>query len=275
MLGSLDCMQISWDMCEKSLHGQYTGKEEKPTIVLEAIADYNLYFHHVSVGYPGSLNDINVLNISTLIHKLTHTINESESESIPYTISDEEFTRVFYLLDGIYPSWSRFVKTIGFPVNQKQKSYSKWQEACRKDIERAFGVLQKRIQILRNGFKKDTLETINDIVVTCIIIHNMCVSERVCGSISGYKADHAIDAEDNFDEFDPRNPNYDNEIASDDKSSEVSNLEEWRLIYIQSWQTLNDPVEHVRLRNAITENVWRSVNEYMENTGRNLVPNSN
>jgi hypothetical protein len=47
----------------------------------------------------------------------------------------------YYLVDGIYPSWATFVKTIPEPQGNKKKYFATAQEACRKDVERAFGVL--------------------------------------------------------------------------------------------------------------------------------------
>jgi hypothetical protein len=47
----------------------------------------------------------------------------------------------YYLADGIYPQWSTFVKTISAPLEAKKKHVAKVQEACRKDVECAFGIL--------------------------------------------------------------------------------------------------------------------------------------
>ena len=47
----------------------------------------------------------------------------------------------YYLADGIYPPWDTFVKTIPSPVGNKKKHFYQAQEAVRKDVERAFGVL--------------------------------------------------------------------------------------------------------------------------------------
>jgi hypothetical protein len=39
----------------------------KPTIVMEELADHNLWFWHHSFGYHGSLNDINLWDRSRLL----------------------------------------------------------------------------------------------------------------------------------------------------------------------------------------------------------------
>ena len=46
-----------------------------------------------------------------------------------------------------------FVKTIHLPHGDKQKLFAKYQEGARKDVERAFGVLQSRFAIIRGPIK--------------------------------------------------------------------------------------------------------------------------
>ena len=43
MLGSLDCMHWVWKNCPSAYHGMYTGHVHRPTIVLEAVASYDLW----------------------------------------------------------------------------------------------------------------------------------------------------------------------------------------------------------------------------------------
>jgi hypothetical protein len=43
MIGSLDCSHSVWGNCPVAHHGQYQGKEGKPTLVVEAMADHSLY----------------------------------------------------------------------------------------------------------------------------------------------------------------------------------------------------------------------------------------
>jgi hypothetical protein len=67
LLGSLDCTHTFWKNCLEGWQGSYKGKEgkeAKPTIVMEAMSDYNLFFWHASYGYTGTLNDTSVLSLS-------------------------------------------------------------------------------------------------------------------------------------------------------------------------------------------------------------------
>lgn len=56
----------------------------------------------------------------------------------------------YYLAYGIYPEWATFVKTIHLPQCDKDKLFSERQEGARKDIERAFGVLEACFAILQS-----------------------------------------------------------------------------------------------------------------------------
>jgi hypothetical protein len=55
----------------------------------------------------------------------------------------------YYLADGTYPEWAVFVKSIIFPIFDKDKLFAQEQEGARKDIERAFGVLKHRWCVLK------------------------------------------------------------------------------------------------------------------------------
>ncbi|KAK2640823.1 hypothetical protein Ddye_022586 [Dipteronia dyeriana] len=74
MLGSLDCMHWKWKNCPTSWAGQYAGRSGSPTIIVEAVADYDLWIWHAYFGLSGTNNDINVSEASHLFSNLTQGI---------------------------------------------------------------------------------------------------------------------------------------------------------------------------------------------------------
>lgn len=117
MLGSLDCCHWTWKNCPTAWAGQYRGKEKKPTIILEAVASYDLWIWHAFFGMPGSNNDINVLERSPLFTELYN----GTAPIVKYTINGRYYEGGYYLADGIYPPLATLVQTISSPVGQKKK----------------------------------------------------------------------------------------------------------------------------------------------------------
>ncbi|XP_057774808.1 uncharacterized protein LOC130993788 [Salvia miltiorrhiza] len=126
-------------------------KAGEPTIILEAIASQDLWIWHAFFGVAGSNNDINVLNQSTLFNDVLLG-NES---AVHFVANNFHHTRGYYLTDGIYPNWSVFVKSFTYSGDKKKRRFKLMLEAARKDVERAFGVLQARWDIIKGGIAAD------------------------------------------------------------------------------------------------------------------------
>jgi Plant transposon protein len=72
------------------------------------------------------------------------------------------------------------VKGISMPVTAEEIAFSAWQESSRKDIERAFGVLQCCFQVNARPFHAImSLDKLSTTVSACLIMHNMSISDRV------------------------------------------------------------------------------------------------
>jgi hypothetical protein len=143
-------------------------------IILEAVASTDLWIWHAFFGLPGSHNDINVLRRSPLFDRLV----KGEAPYVTYTVNGHNYDMGYYLADGIYPPWSTFVKTIKAPANLKDKNFAAAQESQRKDVERAFGVLHARFAIIRNPARFWDEATLRDIMMACIIMHNMVIEDE-------------------------------------------------------------------------------------------------
>ncbi|XP_024171900.1 uncharacterized protein LOC112177891 [Rosa chinensis] len=145
MVGSLDCMHWQWKNCPTAWQGHFTGYKRKPTIILEAVASYDAWIWHAYFGLPGDR---------------------------------EYYDQCYYLVDGIYPKWGSFMKAIRNPITPEQAHFTKMQESYRKDVERAFGILQAHFAIVRGPARGWDREDLQYIMMTCIILHNMIVDDE-------------------------------------------------------------------------------------------------
>ncbi|KAK1599872.1 hypothetical protein QYE76_018452 [Lolium multiflorum] len=122
----------------------YKGRKKGCIVILEAVATHDLWIWHSFFGMPGSNNDINVLQCSSIFSKLV----EGHAPPVDFVINGWHYNNGYYLADGIYLKWATFVKIISSPDLRKEAEFVKEQEGCRKNIERAFGVLQQRFAVL-------------------------------------------------------------------------------------------------------------------------------
>ncbi|KAK2353814.1 hypothetical protein QL285_091400 [Trifolium repens] len=175
MIGSIDCMHWEWKNCPKGWEGQFTrGDKGTTTVILEAVATHDLWIWHAFFGCPGTLNDINVLNRSPVFDD----VEQGKTPSVNFCVNQRSYDMTYYLADGIYPSYPTFVKSIRLPQSEPDKLFAKYQEGCRKDIERAFGVLQARFKIIREPARLWDIADLSIIMRSCIILHNMIVEDE-------------------------------------------------------------------------------------------------
>ncbi|XP_059454991.1 uncharacterized protein LOC132185204 [Corylus avellana] len=144
MLGSIDCMHRQWKNCPAAWKDMFSSRRHEPTTILEGVASQDLWVWHAFFGLPGSNNDINVLEQSSMLSEFA----EGCAPPANYSINGHNYKMRYYLANGIYLQWSTFVKTISCPQGKKAKQFAAAQESTRKDMERAFGVLQAQFAII-------------------------------------------------------------------------------------------------------------------------------
>ncbi|KAL0689484.1 hypothetical protein Bca4012_089162 [Brassica carinata] len=116
--------------------------------------------------------------------------------------------------------------------------FAERQESTRKDVERAFGVLQSRFAIVKNPALLWDKEKIEKIMRTCVILHNMVVeNER-----HGYTQ-------------------IDTSEFESGKSSRSSKLKRRTSIHVGNMlgirNEVRDSEKHDRLKADLMENVWQ------------------
>ena len=63
-------------------------------------------------------------------------------------------------------------------MRKKRKHFIEKQEVARKDVEHAFWVLQELTAIICGAARFFKLETLKDIMMACIILHNMIIEDE-------------------------------------------------------------------------------------------------
>ncbi|XP_047326687.1 uncharacterized protein LOC124930380 [Impatiens glandulifera] len=119
-----------------------------------------------------------MLAYDTCADSVDEYLRMSESTAM---ISLQKFTEA--VIDTFGRQW--YLSTMGYihRVNSpsqtpKEKLFAKHQEATRKNVERAFGVLQTRFAIIRKPSLAWNRDVISKIMMACIIMHNMIVEDE-------------------------------------------------------------------------------------------------
>ena len=237
MIGSIDCMHWEWKNCPTAWKGQYSRGSGKPTIVLEAVASYDLWIWHAFFGPPGTLNDINVLDRSPVFDDIIN----GKAPPVTFSVNGREYHMGYYLTDGIYPNWATFIQSIPQPQGPKAVLFAQNQEAVRKDVERAFGVLQARFAIVKNPALFWDKAKIGKIMRACIILHNMIVeNER-----DGYSLFNVAE----FQQVEDNGTSQVDLGFSQEMPTNIANM-------MHSRQRIRDEPTHHQLKTDLVEHVW-------------------
>nr|XP_043616135.1 uncharacterized protein LOC122588057 [Erigeron canadensis] len=126
-------------------------------------------------------------------------------------------------------------------MDPKTTKFKRYQEAARKDVERAFRVLQGRWAILKQDVRPHSVNKIKRMMYACVILHNMIVQDNG-NAISDLEEDYLSDPTNM-----PRRT-WDERIAT-----------QMRVV-----GEIHDRRTHHRLRNALVDHVWHLPENYRQ-----------
>lgn len=158
----------------------------------------------------------------------------SDADCLGFTVNGRVYDRYYLLTDSIYPDWSTFISTILLPQGDKRKWFAKCQESARKDVEHAFGVLQQRWAIVRNPVRMHRRDEIKDVLLACVILHNMILEDE-----------RLEDLPNDFDESSIATSRMGNRLPTTDWAE-----------YLNATRVIEDVEVHFMLRNDLVDHLW-------------------
>nr|ABE65399.1 hypothetical protein At1g43590 [Arabidopsis thaliana] len=159
-----------------------------------------------------------------------------------FVVNGNEYNLAYYLTDEIYPKWATFIQSISLPQDEKASLFATNQEACRKDVERAFGVLQARFAIVKHPALIWDKIKIGNIMRACIILHNMIVEDERDGYTQYDVSDFAHPESASSSQVDF--------TYSTDMPSNLGNMMATRT-------RLRDRTKHEHLKADLVEHIWQ------------------
>lgn len=99
----------------------------------------------------------------------------------------------YWVVDGIYPSFRIFLKTIQNQSTKREKVFAKAEEAFRKSADKVFAVLFSRWHVLAIPSRLRYQSDMHHVVKCCTIPHNMIVKTRDKNGTMGIKNIVSVD----------------------------------------------------------------------------------
>lgn len=127
------------------------------------------------------------------------------------------------------------MKSIQNPQGNKNVHFTKTQGTSRKDVERAFGILQSRFAIVAGLARFWVKKTLWRIMTTCVILHNMIIE----------------DERDQPEDFDYETVgNYMVPVEPEKDKHRIEKI-------LEVLQHFEDKVAHAQLRDDLVEHFWQ------------------
>ncbi|XP_021769842.1 uncharacterized protein LOC110734090 [Chenopodium quinoa] len=179
--------------------------------------------------------------------RISASLARGRAPSINYVVNDHQYNMGYYLTDGIYPKWVAFIPTISLPQNEKECLFAKLQEARRKDVKRAFGVLQARFAIIQNPALARDSSMLGKIMIACIIMHNMIVEDER----DTYKTYYDPNEYDQATNASSSNRNIEEPFQFENSNNRIASLK----TYISNRTRVRDEAMHRALKKDLVEHM--------------------
>ena len=184
--GSTDGVQIAWEGCPFALRRSAIGKEKYPTLGFNVTVDHECRILYICSVFMGRFNDKTKIQYDEYCQKL----RSGTFAGFEYSVLDEDgqptrCTTPYLICDNGYHRWTQLMCPYKTTSNEALALWSKHLESTRKDVERTFGCMKKRFKILKIPLLFRDVAFINDIFVTCAVLHNKLLTHDAQFDLTG------------------------------------------------------------------------------------------
>ena len=176
-VGSVDCVHVIWDKCKAGLKSACKGKENDPTLAFEVVSSHTKRILSVSQYFFGATNDKTIARMDRAIVELRSKntfLGKIKWRSFDRSGGVRENQGGYFICDGGYHNWECLIPPYKHQIEGSEEAeWSHHIESMRKDVECVFGILKKRFMFLKHPIRLHKLEHIQNIFVTCCVLHNL------------------------------------------------------------------------------------------------------
>ena len=148
----------------------YFDRQQRYSVIMQAVVGENLKFLDTAIGYPGSMHDSRVLRNSELYRKATN----GDILTAPVRSMNGIQIKPLLIGDGAYPLLPWLIKPYpNVNLNANEQRFNRTLSSARSTVERAFGHLKGRWRILLKRLDNKFVN-VPETILTCCILHNFC-----------------------------------------------------------------------------------------------------
>jgi len=177
---SIDGTHVPLGKCPEDAKVMYkSGRYPKPTMAFIVLASHNYQILYCSQGYPGSQNDIQLVQQDKFMQELSN----GRYSPVPFWECKTEnnvtvFVNGYCISDGGLPRHTLYMDPTNYDFSWMQTVFCEWLESVRKDIECVFGQLKLRFKRLANSNISQDLKDVEYCFKACCALHNMLLKYK-------------------------------------------------------------------------------------------------
>lgn len=176
-LGYMDGVHVHWDKCPSKWRHMAVGKNAYPSIGWQCAVNHQRRFMSVSRASLGGVNDQTACKFDKFVKQLRHDKLYTEMTYMIYDKDGElhEEKGLWLNVDGGYLDIPELLVGNPTDLDHFMNYWTCFMESERKHVECAFGILKSRFRILKLPIRMHSFDDIDNMFVTCCILHNMCL----------------------------------------------------------------------------------------------------